>query len=115
MGESVSLFREPDAGNLPVRFDEREQETEPGQTGLRGRGETRVAHPPGGYRHCTCSRLYSPVAALAVPQFQYPHRQFVESPDCNLLIFRLLSPLVGTTKVYSGTGADIVMESLTII
>src|SRR6266481_8424078 len=31
----VSLFREPDAGNPPVRFDEREQETEPGQTGLR--------------------------------------------------------------------------------
>jgi hypothetical protein len=23
VGESVSLFREPDAGNLPVRFDER--------------------------------------------------------------------------------------------
>ena len=35
VGERVSLFREPDAGNLPVRFDEREQETEPGQTGLR--------------------------------------------------------------------------------
>jgi hypothetical protein len=35
VGESVSLFREPDAGNLPVRFDERQQETEPGQTGLR--------------------------------------------------------------------------------
>ena len=32
---SVRLFREPDAGNLPVRFDEREQETGPGQTGLR--------------------------------------------------------------------------------
>jgi hypothetical protein len=31
----VSLFREPDAGKLPVRFDEREQETGPGQTGLR--------------------------------------------------------------------------------
>ena len=31
----VSLFREPDAGNLPVRFDEREQETELSQTGLR--------------------------------------------------------------------------------
>ncbi len=31
----VCLFREPDAGNLPVRFDEREQETEPSQTGLR--------------------------------------------------------------------------------
>jgi hypothetical protein len=35
VGESVSLFREPDAENLPVRFDEREQETGPGQTGLR--------------------------------------------------------------------------------
>src|SRR5258706_11429821 len=32
---SVCLFREPDAGNLPVRFDEREQETESRQTGLR--------------------------------------------------------------------------------
>ena len=31
----VSLFREPDAGNLPVRVDEREQETGPSQTGLR--------------------------------------------------------------------------------
>src|SRR5664280_1190226 len=31
----VCLFREPDPGNLPVRFDEREQETEPCQTGLR--------------------------------------------------------------------------------
>ena len=31
----VSLFREPDAGNPPVRFDEREQETELRQTGLR--------------------------------------------------------------------------------
>jgi hypothetical protein len=26
--ESVSLVREPDAGNLPVRFDERDVETE---------------------------------------------------------------------------------------
>src|SRR5437899_9851347 len=33
VGERVSLFREPDAGNLPVRFDKREQETEPSQTG----------------------------------------------------------------------------------
>src|SRR5438034_11588948 len=31
----VCLCREPDAGNPPVRFDEREQETELGQTGLR--------------------------------------------------------------------------------
>jgi len=39
VGESVSLFREPDAGKLPVRFDEREQETEPSQTGLRWRAK----------------------------------------------------------------------------
>ena len=31
----VRLFREPDAVTPPVRFDKREQETEPGQTGLR--------------------------------------------------------------------------------
>jgi hypothetical protein len=36
----VRLFREPDAGNPPVRFDEREQETELRQTGLRWRGES---------------------------------------------------------------------------
>ena len=59
VGDSVSLFREPDAGNLPVRFDEREQETEPSQTGLRGCGESRVTCPPGDYSHCACSRLYS--------------------------------------------------------
>jgi len=48
VGESVSLFREPDAGNLAVGFDEREQETGSSQTGLRGRGESLVTHPPGG-------------------------------------------------------------------
>jgi hypothetical protein len=42
MGESVSLFREPDAGNLPVRFDEREQETGLCQTGLRRCGESPI-------------------------------------------------------------------------
>ena len=31
----VRLFREPDAVTPPVRFDEREQETEPRQAGLR--------------------------------------------------------------------------------
>lgn len=39
----VCLFREPDAGNPPVRFDEREQETEPSQTGLRRRRESLVS------------------------------------------------------------------------
>jgi len=61
---SVSLFREPDAGNLPVRFDEREQEPEPSQTGLRRRGESQLNYPPGDYRHCACSRLYSPLHQL---------------------------------------------------
>lgn len=31
------------------------------QTGLRGRGQSRVAHPPGDDRHCAYSRLYSPI------------------------------------------------------
>jgi hypothetical protein len=39
----VRLFREPDAGNLPVRFDEREQETGSSQTGLRRHGESPVS------------------------------------------------------------------------
>ena len=39
---SVCLFREPDAGNPPVRFDEREQETESSQTGLRRRRESAI-------------------------------------------------------------------------
>ena len=39
----VSLFREPDAGNLPVRFEEREQESQPIPTGLRRRRESLVS------------------------------------------------------------------------
>src|SRR5690242_1964437 len=62
----VSLFREPDAGNLPVRFDEREQEPEPSQTGLRRRGESQLNYPPGDYSHCACSRLYSPLRSSSV-------------------------------------------------
>ena len=38
----MRLFREPDAGNLPVRFDERGQETELCQTGLRRQRESLV-------------------------------------------------------------------------
>src|ERR1051325_5556028 len=40
-------------------FDERGPETGSSQTGLRGRGESSVTHPPGGYLHCAGSRLYS--------------------------------------------------------
>lgn len=32
MDQNVSLFREPDAGDLPVRFDERDVETGHGST-----------------------------------------------------------------------------------
>ena len=39
MGETVSFLRAPDAGDPHVRCDEREQETEPRQTGLRRRSE----------------------------------------------------------------------------
>src|SRR5215468_5611474 len=42
VGESVSLFREPDAGICQSGFDERGQETESSQTGLRRRGESQV-------------------------------------------------------------------------
>jgi hypothetical protein len=44
VGESVSLFREPDAGKLPVRFDEREQETgtKPNRTEVTRRKPSRL-------------------------------------------------------------------------
>ncbi len=57
VGDTVSLLREPDAGNPHVRFDEREQ-TEPSQTGLRRPSESLATMPPGDYSHCACSRLY---------------------------------------------------------
>ena len=59
--EGVCLFREPDAGNLPVRFDEREQETEPSQTGLRWRGESQAKYPPG---RLQLLRLFSTLQAI---------------------------------------------------
>jgi hypothetical protein len=40
VGETVSFLRALDAGNPHVQCDEREEETEPRQTGLRGRGES---------------------------------------------------------------------------
>jgi hypothetical protein len=38
--QSLSLLREPEAGNPHIRFDEREQEPESCQTGLRRRSES---------------------------------------------------------------------------
>jgi hypothetical protein len=51
VGDLVNFLREPDARNAPVRFDEREQETEPCQTGLRRRSESSAMCAPGGYSH----------------------------------------------------------------
>jgi hypothetical protein len=39
VGNTVNFLRELDARNAPVQFDEREEETEPRQTGLRRPGE----------------------------------------------------------------------------
>src|SRR5215468_717575 len=63
VGESVSLFREPDAGNLPVRFDEREQETGSSQTGLRERGR-KPGHTPTG--RLSSLRLFSTLLPIAL-------------------------------------------------
>ena len=65
---SVCLFREPDAGNLPVRFDEREEETEPRQTGLRRPGENlthrhREANVPAPLLDSTQPRNVSAISA----------------------------------------------------
>src|ERR1039457_1910367 len=76
----VCLFREPDAGNLPVRFDEREQETAPSQTGLRWRGESHVNKPPGDYSHCACSRLYSRLHSSSSETSCLPNQPYCGSP-----------------------------------
>ena len=48
-------------GRLGANFPgpTRQQETGPGQPGLRWRGESHVEYPPGDYSYCACSRLYS--------------------------------------------------------
>src|SRR5664279_2785854 len=63
----VCLFREPDAGNLPVRFDEREQETEPCQTGLR---RTRRKPSPIATGRLRSLRLFSTLLAHRVMEFR---------------------------------------------
>ena len=54
----MNLVREPDAGNLPVRFDEREVETEHGMRLVRhrrGNPETELCRS---LNHRATSRLY---------------------------------------------------------
>ena len=58
----VCLFREPDAGNLPVRFDEREQETGSSQAGLRRSCES----IPTATGRLTPLRLFSTLLAIAL-------------------------------------------------
>ena len=63
VGEIMNLVREPDAGNPPVRFDEREVETEHGMRLLRhrrGNPETEVCRS---LNHRATSRLYRSAAA----------------------------------------------------
>ena len=54
-----------DAGNLPVRFDEREQETGSSQTGLRGRGR-KPGHTPTG--RLSSLRLFSTLLSIALTE-----------------------------------------------
>jgi hypothetical protein len=64
VGEVMNLVREPDAGNPPVRFDEREVETEHGRRLLRhkrGNPETEVIRS---LPHRATSRLY-PISRAA--------------------------------------------------
>src|ERR1017187_10146037 len=58
----VCLFREPDAGNLPVRFDEREQETELRQTGLR----RALRKQPTSHRELKQLRLFSTLLVISL-------------------------------------------------
>jgi hypothetical protein len=51
VSQLVNCVGEPDARNGHVRFDEREQETEPDQTGLRRRGES----PANSHRETTAT------------------------------------------------------------
>src|SRR5262249_39211417 len=111
--------------NCQSRFDEREQETGSGQTGLRRRGESRVKYPPGDYSHCACSRLYTfplcrdaPVDVLVTLPSQCPQKQFVGTWGDNhslQLTYCLLLPGLGwlvPPKITPGAGGDIVMESI---
>jgi hypothetical protein len=79
----VCLFREPDAGNLPVRFDEREQETGPGQTGVRR--AQRKPNPTATGR-LQLLRLFSTLLAISlidpIPGFRrHQDGQLLPSPE----------------------------------
>ena len=63
----VRLFREPDAVTPPVRFDEREQETEPGQTGLR---RAKRKPSPTATGRLKSLRLFSTLPELRLLEFE---------------------------------------------
>jgi hypothetical protein len=69
VGETVSLSREPDAGETayPGSMSGNRKQS---QAGLRRRGESRAQWPPEDYSHCACSRLYgfTGAADLYFPQ-----------------------------------------------
>ena len=58
-GQHREPFSESWMHEMCLQFDEREEETEPRQTGLRRPGEKPDQSPPGDYRRCASSRLHS--------------------------------------------------------
>jgi len=84
VGERVSLFREPDAGNLPVRFDEREQEPGSGQTGLR-RAKRKLS--PSATGRLKPVRLFSTLLAITL---KIPEKGRTDGAN---LCKRLVSPI----------------------
>ena len=71
----MTLVREPDAGNPPVRFDEREVETEHGMRLVRperGNPETELCRS---LPHRATSRLYQHLAALRQEKIVDYHEQ----------------------------------------
>src|SRR6266436_8601360 len=76
----VCLFREPDARNLPVRFDEREQETELRLIGLRRARES----APNSHRVATAT------APVLDSTRDYTHNRMVLSANACLQHLRLL-------------------------
>ena len=57
VGESMSLVREPDAGEPPVRFDERDVETEHGEA-IEAPTDERVGNRHAHLHYRATSRLY---------------------------------------------------------
>src|SRR5215471_18025809 len=74
----VRLFREPDAGNPPVRFDEREEETELSQTGLRRRGES----PANRHREVNVTAPLLDSTLFSIEALKFPQKGETKAQAC---------------------------------